>query len=170
VGILPLQLWRYFTFPVRFMFRLLCCLYILCAFYILVMGLSLLFACVLYFHCGTIFTLCTIYFPFIYFMRAIYIPWAIYISWYYVRLSRCDAQIFHAQQFYAVMLSKYFKKLVLRRQSYCAGHGAGMGLPEFSNGNGSCSEQGAWWWIHRRDRTLVSQEMWFPEGQRALLF
>ena len=96
--------------------------------------------------------------------HVIYIP-------HTVILSCCDACDLSVFLFYAVMVSVCWPvKLVLRRQLYCTGHGSEMGLSEFSNGDGSCSEQGSWWWIRRSDHALVSQEMWFPEGQRALLF
>ena len=144
-----------FTFRVCFSFLLWGCLHFSCVFYISVWHYLYIMS---------------YWFSVIYFTRAIYISRSIYISWYYVCLSRCDAQIFHVPQFYAVMLLKYFKKLVLRRQSYYAGHGAGMGLSEFFNGDGFCSEQGVWWWIRRSDHALVSLEMQFREGQRGLLF
>lgn len=116
--------------------------YFSCEFYIFNWGVAFTFLVCYISSWGVALTLRVSFTLSVVVWHVIYIP-------YTVILSCCDACDLSVFLFYAVMLSVCRPvKLVLRRQSYCTGHGSEMGLSEFSNGDGSCSEQGAWWWIH----------------------
>lgn len=157
-------------------------LYISRAFYVSAVVLPLHFVCVLHschrfvftFHVCFIFPLWH-YLYILHYFFSVYLLYACYLystSHLYFMILYSFKPLWCPNFPCTSILRRYAVKIFLK--SWCCDDNhivpVMVQLPEFSNRNGSCSEQGAWWWIRRRDRTLVSQEMWFPEGQRALLF